>query len=273
MTVIERIIEQLKARDIKQTDFANALRNKGVTKQTITDWKLGKSKTFYELMPDIADYFGVSADYLLGRTDIKEPVYILSKSSIDKETYDKLEKQFRESLLPIQEFYKKATAPLTDIFKNIQFPKLNIPSSLFEYQSNFSKLMKILKDSIPKPNIQLPEKSITEVKKILEYDLAKLAEEVELDDEALEAMQLAKFSRDLWEYIESPIGREGVFNPIISNMTAILEEKLAPILEENARLKAENDALKVDKVKEDSQLDSIKSSLESSDSDLGYIPV
>ena len=57
--------------------FAELLKKKGVTpyqvhkatgvaQSSLSDWKNGKSKPKYEKMQKIADYFGVSVDYLLG---------------------------------------------------------------------------------------------------------------------------------------------------------------------------------------------------------------
>lgn len=44
----------------------------GISTGNISDWKSGKSKPTAEALLKIADYFNVSVDYLLGRTDIKE---------------------------------------------------------------------------------------------------------------------------------------------------------------------------------------------------------
>lgn len=57
--------------------FAKLLKEKGVTpyqvskatgvaQSSLSDWKNGRSKPKYEKMLAIADYFGVSVDYLLG---------------------------------------------------------------------------------------------------------------------------------------------------------------------------------------------------------------
>lgn len=63
--------------------FAKLLEQKGVTpyqvykatgvaQSSLSDWKNGKSKPKYEKMVKIADYFGVTVDYLLGKPDQKE---------------------------------------------------------------------------------------------------------------------------------------------------------------------------------------------------------
>jgi len=65
LALIDNIISMLKLKGITQVDFAKALSDKGVTKQTITDWKRGKSNTYYLLLTDISNFLGVSADSLL----------------------------------------------------------------------------------------------------------------------------------------------------------------------------------------------------------------
>lgn len=44
----------------------------GVPQSSLSDWSKGKSKPKYENMKKLADYFGVSVDYLLGNSDEKE---------------------------------------------------------------------------------------------------------------------------------------------------------------------------------------------------------
>ena len=64
--------------------FAELLKKKGVTpyqvhkatgvaQSSLSDWKNGKSKPKYEKMQKIADYFGVSVDYLLGNEPKEKP--------------------------------------------------------------------------------------------------------------------------------------------------------------------------------------------------------
>lgn len=45
----------------------------GIAQSTLSDWKLGKSVPSTENMLKIAEYFDVSVDYLLGKTDTKNP--------------------------------------------------------------------------------------------------------------------------------------------------------------------------------------------------------
>ena len=70
MDTLDKIMLLLKENGIEQQGLAAIL---GINKQTISDWKSGKSKTYLKYIQTISDYFNVSTDYLLGRTDIKNP--------------------------------------------------------------------------------------------------------------------------------------------------------------------------------------------------------
>lgn len=48
----------------------------GLTTVLFTDWKKGKSKPKYEKLKVIADYLGVSIDYLLGKSETPSPAAI-----------------------------------------------------------------------------------------------------------------------------------------------------------------------------------------------------
>lgn len=65
MSIVDRIIATAKQRGYTQVALAEALREHHVTKQTITDWKAGKSGTYFMLMPELAALLQVSTDYLL----------------------------------------------------------------------------------------------------------------------------------------------------------------------------------------------------------------
>lgn len=63
---VERILLLLDRRNADQKDLADYL---GTKKQTVTDWKKGKTKSYQKSIDKIAEFFGVSVDYLLGRTN------------------------------------------------------------------------------------------------------------------------------------------------------------------------------------------------------------
>lgn len=56
--------------DISQVDLAKHLK---ITSQALSQYELGKRVPDIEMVNKIADFFDVSVDYLLGRTDVKNP--------------------------------------------------------------------------------------------------------------------------------------------------------------------------------------------------------
>ena len=62
----EQIAFLRKAKGTTQEELAKAL---GVTNQAVSKWESSQCCPDIQLLPDIADYFGVSIDYLLERTD------------------------------------------------------------------------------------------------------------------------------------------------------------------------------------------------------------
>lgn len=63
MKTVEKIIQLLTDRNVEQQALASYI---GVKKQTITDWKSGKTESYKKYIDKIAEFFGVSTDYLLG---------------------------------------------------------------------------------------------------------------------------------------------------------------------------------------------------------------
>ncbi len=60
------ILGLMKDRNLSQQELCRYLNLK---KHAFSDWKSGKSQSYKKYLPQIADYLGVSVDYLLGRTD------------------------------------------------------------------------------------------------------------------------------------------------------------------------------------------------------------
>ena len=63
------ITELLKKNHKTQKDLTDFL---GITKNSFTNWKAGHNTSYVKHLPQIADFFGVSTDYLLGRNLNKE---------------------------------------------------------------------------------------------------------------------------------------------------------------------------------------------------------
>ncbi len=62
MRVLNNIISELKRQNKKQKELTDYL---DITKNVFTDWKGGRNKSYMKHLPQIAEFFGVSVDYLL----------------------------------------------------------------------------------------------------------------------------------------------------------------------------------------------------------------
>lgn len=72
-------------RALSQLEIANILGSKPTT---VASWEQGRSRPEIDMLVKIANYFNVSVDYLLGLTDIKQPVakyYYTGKDFREKE--------------------------------------------------------------------------------------------------------------------------------------------------------------------------------------------
>ena len=64
MEILHKIIQLLKENNKRQMDLTNYL---GISKNAVTNWKLGDNASYMKHLPKIAEFFGVSVDYLLGK--------------------------------------------------------------------------------------------------------------------------------------------------------------------------------------------------------------
>ena len=65
MNTFNRIDFLLRERKLRQIDLTNHL---GVPKTHYTDWKNGRTSSYNKYLAQIAEFFGVTVDYLLGNT-------------------------------------------------------------------------------------------------------------------------------------------------------------------------------------------------------------
>ncbi len=66
----KRLKNLRKERDLTQQDIANVL---GVGRATIAGYETKGKQPDYEKLNQLANYFNTSVDYLLGRTDVRNP--------------------------------------------------------------------------------------------------------------------------------------------------------------------------------------------------------
>lgn len=100
LRIAENIMKLRKQKGITQEELANFL---GVTKASVSKWENGQSMPDIILLPEIATYFDVTVDRLMGY----EPQ--LSKEQIQK-LYGELGEQFAQ--LPFEEAFAKSEAYL-----------------------------------------------------------------------------------------------------------------------------------------------------------------
>ncbi|MCX7710112.1 MAG: helix-turn-helix domain-containing protein [Clostridia bacterium] len=75
------VLKQLRdERGLSQKDIAEHL---GITRQAVAFYELGKREPDYQILRRLADYFGVSIDYLLGRVHCKEMNAVTIGKNID----------------------------------------------------------------------------------------------------------------------------------------------------------------------------------------------
>ena len=65
-----RIRDLREDRDLTQTQMAELLK---LHQTTYSDYELGRLNVPVNVLNRLADFYGVSVDYILGRTDIPEP--------------------------------------------------------------------------------------------------------------------------------------------------------------------------------------------------------
>ena len=69
MTLGRRIMQLRKEQNMTQKKLANILK---VTRGTISMWEIGQRQPGPDTLQKLADFFGCSVDYLLGRTNVRE---------------------------------------------------------------------------------------------------------------------------------------------------------------------------------------------------------
>lgn len=111
MCTLDKILELIKKNDIKQKDLTDYL---GISKNAFTNWKGGFSQSYNRYLPQIAEFFNVSIDYLAGREEIKKEPTVLSyggNERIDSIAKEILKTDLTEEDIKLIEFildkYKK----------------------------------------------------------------------------------------------------------------------------------------------------------------------
>lgn len=108
-----------KLRDSKGVKDATVAKATGINQSTFTDWKTGRSVPKKEKLQKIADYFGVSLDYLMTGDDQNMPYYLndetrdiaqfLFENPDYKVMFDAVRKVKKEDLAFIKEMIDRAS--------------------------------------------------------------------------------------------------------------------------------------------------------------------
>lgn len=90
-----RIKDLRDERHISQYALAEKL---GVAQSTIGNWEAGTREPNLDTIMRIADYFGVSLDFLIGRTDIRDGYIINTPAELAEEEVTSVEKSGSDKL-------------------------------------------------------------------------------------------------------------------------------------------------------------------------------
>ena len=85
LRTLDKILHLLESRNIKQKDLTDYL---GISKNVFTDWKAGKNTSYKKHIVKIAEFFGVSTDYLLNHTNVLEEKIKNSPAKTDEGAVD-----------------------------------------------------------------------------------------------------------------------------------------------------------------------------------------
>src|SRR5690554_4038483 len=96
--IIGNRIEYLREKNnLNQQQLSEKL---GISNQTVSSYESGNREPSYGVLLKAADYFGVSTDYLLGRTDLKTPnvdsIAIHKQTGLSEEAIKTLKKHYAD---------------------------------------------------------------------------------------------------------------------------------------------------------------------------------
>jgi transcriptional regulator with XRE-family HTH domain len=102
------MLNQLREQNhLSQKDISNYL---GITRQAVASYELAKREPDYEVLQKLADYFGVSVDYLLGRANCRDLNAVTVARNID--------------LIKGDRTYKELSQDISDKLGALIFPEL-----------------------------------------------------------------------------------------------------------------------------------------------------
>jgi transcriptional regulator with XRE-family HTH domain len=98
--VLQRIIQELKEQNLKQKDLTDHL---NISENCFGSWKRDANQSYLKYLHAIADFLGVSVEYLRGETDQKEKPPIGIDERL-KELYDMTEGLNETDIIALKSF-------------------------------------------------------------------------------------------------------------------------------------------------------------------------
>ena len=103
MEIVQNILNIAKTRKVNNQQLCKILETNS---NKIYDWKIGKSKPSAEDVSKLADYFGCSVDYLLGRENTSDTTVLPAKLQELVDTASSLSEEQLSDLLRYVRFIK-----------------------------------------------------------------------------------------------------------------------------------------------------------------------
>lgn len=95
----------------------------GISSQAVTQWRLGQARPSLENLCKIADFYGITTDYLLGRTGVRRPDTdvraICDKTGLSEKAVEKLMEGHKDP-----SSFASDSAYFVNAFLDLQFPYL-----------------------------------------------------------------------------------------------------------------------------------------------------
>lgn len=92
MDIINKIDMLLNERKLKNKDIAQYL---DLKPQVVTDWRAGRSRSYEKYLPQIASFFDVKIEYLIGEPEESRTVYIEGDIRLNAPGEDELLRKYR----------------------------------------------------------------------------------------------------------------------------------------------------------------------------------
>lgn len=93
LDVLNNILRLLKERNIRQKELTEFL---SLSHNVFTEWKAGRNTSYMKHLPEIAEFFEVSIDYLVGNEQSSTPTSNFTYALYDEITHDLSEEQIEQ---------------------------------------------------------------------------------------------------------------------------------------------------------------------------------